>query len=131
MSGEPPAPSGPRQPASVALRPGTPLRSLRCVRHTEREAVARCPVCGGSFCRECVSEHEGRLLCAPCLAREVSRAVVPAKRRDWGALRRVAATTASVLVLWGLFFLAGSLLVRIPPDFHEGKVWRSFEEANK
>ncbi len=131
MSGEPPAPSGLRQPASAVLRPGTPLRALRCVRHTEREAVARCPVCGGSFCRECVSEHDGRLLCAPCLTREVAQARQPVRRRDWAPLRRAAGTTASVLVLWALFYFWGLLLVRIPPAFHEGRVWRSFEEANK
>ena len=41
----------------------------RCWNHEAREAACRCPACGRSYCRECVSEHEGRLLCAACLSR--------------------------------------------------------------
>jgi len=40
----------------------------RCWNHEDREAACRCPGCGRPFCRECVTEHEARLLCSKCLA---------------------------------------------------------------
>ena len=43
------------------------LSLQRCRNHAEREAVARCPGCGHHFCRECVTEHDDRILCAACL----------------------------------------------------------------
>lgn len=112
------------------LVPGGPrLRVMRCVRHSEREAVARCPACGQSFCRECVSEHEGKLLCAACLAKETRAAdgvsnsrIRKDRTRLWRGLRCVCA----VFALWGFFFLMGELLLRLPPEFHEGKIWRTF-----
>ena len=47
--------------AAVALQ--------RCLHHGEREAIARCPECGSFFCRECITEHDERVLCASCLAK--------------------------------------------------------------
>jgi formylmethanofuran dehydrogenase subunit E len=41
----------------------------RCQRHPGREAAARCPSCQQSFCRECITEHEGRMLCLACLTK--------------------------------------------------------------
>jgi hypothetical protein len=37
--------------------------------HPLREAAALCPHCGGTFCRECVTDEEGKLACPPCLRR--------------------------------------------------------------
>ena len=36
----------------------------RCFNHMLREAVACCPECRRYFCRECVTEHEDKVLCA-------------------------------------------------------------------
>ena len=47
----------------------TGLRHARCLFHPLREAAARCPHCGGTFCRECVTDEEGKLACPPCLRR--------------------------------------------------------------
>ena len=44
------------------------LSAQRCFNHAGREAVARCPECSRYFCRECISEHRGRVVCAGCLA---------------------------------------------------------------
>jgi hypothetical protein len=97
------------------------IRTRRCARHTDREAAARCPSCGGFFCRECVVEHGGRLLCISCLAKETSTA--RADRGRWAGVRRkaalVAATLAAVLVFYGI----GSILLNVPPEFHEGTIW--------
>jgi hypothetical protein len=73
----------------------------RCWNHESREAVCRCPECGRSFCRECVTEHQSRLLCAACLTRLAQKAA-PAS-----AMRQVvpAALLAIGLVLgWLIFF---------------------------
>jgi hypothetical protein len=37
--------------------------------HPLREAAAKCPHCGGTFCRECVTDEDGKLACPPCLRR--------------------------------------------------------------
>ena len=83
----------------------------RCWNHDAREAVCRCPQCGRSFCRECVTEHESRLLCAACL-----RAVAQAASARRGKLRRLAAVgmaLAGVLLAWAIFFGAGESLIAI------------------
>jgi hypothetical protein len=83
----------------------------RCWNHDAREAVCRCPQCGRSFCRECVTEHESRLLCAACL-RSAARAG-PAHR---GSLRRMAPTVmtlAGVLLAWAVYFTAAESLVTL------------------
>jgi len=40
---------------------------LRCFYHDFREAACRCPICQRYFCRECVTEHDDRVLCVECL----------------------------------------------------------------
>ncbi|HEU5411909.1 MAG TPA: hypothetical protein VFU57_12875 [Candidatus Acidoferrales bacterium] len=45
------------------------LRHARCLFHPLREAAARCPHCGGTFCRECVTDEDDKLACPPCLRR--------------------------------------------------------------
>ena len=52
------------------------LRRARCLFHPLREAAARCPHCGGTFCRECVTDEEGKLACPPCL-RKLTRPRAP------------------------------------------------------
>ena len=57
-------------PASSSGKPAaTHLRQARCLFHPLREAAALCPHCGGTFCRECVTDEEGKLACPPCLRR--------------------------------------------------------------
>ncbi len=43
------------------------LKHKRCFNHADREASARCPSCKNDFCRECITEHDGRMLCVNCL----------------------------------------------------------------
>jgi hypothetical protein len=97
------------------------IHTRRCARHGDREAAARCPSCGGFFCRECIVEHEGRFLCTSCLARQA--ASTQARRGGWAGVRRplslAAATLAAVLV----FYAMGSILLNVPPEFHEGTIW--------
>lgn len=108
------------------------LAARKCVRHTEREAVARCPSCGGDFCRECIVEHGGRILCAACLAKEAKTATTR-PTRSAAIARRVAdalVTAACVLALWLAFYALGQFLKALPPDLHEGTVWKKLEGAD-
>jgi hypothetical protein len=82
----------------------------RCWNHEGREAVCRCPECGRSFCRECVTEHHGRLLCAACLAR-LAR---PAETRTQGRnLLAAVMLFGGVLLAWLLFFGAGEGILAV------------------
>jgi len=97
------------------------IHTQRCARHPAREAAARCPSCGGFFCRECVVEHSGRLLCAPCLAKQVGGG--ERRRRRLLAIRRQLALAAAVFAAGLVFYALGSLLLNVPPEFHEGTIW--------
>lgn len=105
------------------------LSRQRCAFHLNREAAARCPSCGRFFCRECVTEHEGRFLCASCLrARTAIAATDPRAGRWRRALlvggRRAAAFAVSFAFLWWVFQLFGQMLARLPASFHEGTLWK-------
>jgi len=88
----------------------------RCFNHAFREAVARCPECGRSFCRECISEHDDRVICAFCLKRLSKKAV---RRYRMVGLVRLAQILMGVLLLWSSFYLLGKALLTIPSSFHE------------
>jgi hypothetical protein len=97
------------------------IHTRRCARHVEREAAARCPSCGGFFCRECIVEHDGRLLCTSCLARQA--AAKGTARGDWAGVRRQLSLGAAALAAVLVFYALGSILINVPPDFHEGTIW--------
>ena len=99
------------------------LREQRCRHHPAREAAARCPACGGFFCRECVTEHEGRILCAGCLAR-LARTPDEKPRRRFHPLRALAGLLG-LAALWLVFYAGGRLLLALPSSVHEGTVWES------
>ena len=88
----------------------------RCFNHASREAVARCPECGRTFCRECISEHDDRVICAFCLKRLNTKAV---KRSRLILLVRFAQVFVGILLLWSSFYLLGKALLAIPSSFHE------------
>ena len=88
----------------------------RCFNHASREAVARCPECGRTFCRECISEHDDRVICAFCLKRLSKKAV---RRYRLAGLVRLAQILMGVLLLWSSFYLLGKALLTIPSSFHE------------
>ena len=98
------------------------LQSTRCRLHRHREAAARCPGCGGYFCRECITEIEGKVLCAACFAKRAESG------RSRGSLLPVlgslALALAGVVLLWGLFYYLGQSLLLFPADFHQGTFWK-------
>lgn len=98
------------------------LALQKCLNHPAREAAARCTDCAGNFCRECVVEHDTRLLCAACL-RKATRP--SALRVFW--LKRAGSflqTSVALFFLWIAFFTLGKTLLAIPASFHEGELWK-------
>ena len=86
------------------------LLAQRCSNHETREAVCRCPECLRNLCRECVTEHEGRLVCAVCLARAArDRAPRPTNRRTAEAAMLV----GGLFLAWAVFFAIGESIVTI------------------
>ncbi len=98
------------------------LSRQRCHHHAQREAVVRCPECGQHFCRECVTEHEERMLCAGCL-RTLARA--PRRAPRWaGRLLRLGQCLLGLGLAWLFFYLVAESLLALPSSFHEGTLWR-------
>jgi hypothetical protein len=98
------------------------LSLQRCFNHALREAAARCPECSRFFCRECVAEHDDRVLCASCLKKLAESG--PSKRRAFSTLMRSAQVLVGVLVAWFFFFMIGESLLRLPASFHDSSVWQ-------
>ena len=71
-----------------------------CWNHETREAVCRCPECGRSYCRECVTEHAARLLCAACLRKAL---VLAGPRRTAGRIGEVLLLIGGLLLSWMIF----------------------------
>ena len=96
-----------------------------CFNHPGRDAAARCPECGRFFCRECVAEHSGRVLCANCLTNETAdEEVAPReKTRFVPFFLTLSQLVTGLFFLWMLFQFIGQLLLRISSEFHDGSVW--------
>ena len=102
----------------------TSLTQQRCFHHEFREAVACCPACDRYFCRECVTEHEDRVLCAACLGRLLKEAPLIQSGRYQGLLLFVQCLMG-MGIAWMFFFLLGWILLALPTSFHEGTLWTS------
>jgi len=87
----------------------------RCHNHAQREAAGRCVACQQLYCRECVSEFEGRLFCAACLRATQS----PTHRAwSWGIVAMPFQLLCGVLILWLLFYGLGAMLLATPSAYH-------------
>lgn len=99
----------------------TALATHRCLHHPTREAVARCPECTQFYCRECITEHDDRVICADCLRRLVH---VPERRGPrWPWLRAVTLTLLGGMLAWFFFYEVGQALLAVPTSFHDGTLW--------
>jgi hypothetical protein len=100
----------------------TDLAGMRCCNHPGREAAARCVSCGSFCCRECSTEHDGRMTCANCL-------VQGARPTPAGGVRRALVSgvpfLAGFLLIWLFCYLFGKGLISLPSSFHEGTLWNS------
>ena len=103
----------------------TNLVQQRCVIHFQREAAARCPSCSRYFCRECVTEHEDRLICATCLGKQIQQS--GAKERSYKAVFRVFHLFLAIFALWLFFYYMGEALLSLPDSFHDGTLFGDTE----
>jgi len=81
-----------------------------------------CPACKRNFCRECVTEHDERLLCAECL-----RSAAPSRPGKPGKAAWAKGTfflAMGLLFAWLVFYMTGQALIRIPAEFHKGTAWQ-------
>ena len=99
------------------------LTHQRCLNHAQREAAARCPECGHFYCRECVAEHEGRVVCANCLTTLTGASGRKTTGKGWLAL--AIPCVAAFLFIWMCFFGLGQALLVLPDSFHSGAFWQS------
>jgi hypothetical protein len=98
------------------------LANQRCFNHAAREAVACCPECRRFFCRECVTEHDDRVVCSACL-KKLARPPLT-RRFAMAQLFRLAQCALGILIAWFFFFLIGDGLLKLPDSFHEGTLWQ-------
>lgn len=103
------------------MKPGLSSRE-RCSNHLAREAVARCPECRRFLCRECATEHGGRVICSLCM-RTLLEAKSARKKSGWPAA--VLGVMAGLLAGWFFFYVVGQMLLSLPSRFHEETVWQS------
>jgi len=101
-------------PSDVPAAPTMSLRHARCLFHPLREAAARCPHCGGTFCRECVTDEEGKLACPPCL-RRMARPPAPT-RSLMRHFRQVLAGLTALAFLVAFFFAMLQWRVNTPEE---------------
>jgi hypothetical protein len=94
----------------------------RCYRHRQREAAARCLGCERFFCRECVTEHRGRVLCSDCLTKGPDAS--PGADSKSVLVLRFLQFAGGSLLIWFVFYLLGYLLLSIPSAFHDGTIWQ-------
>ncbi len=108
--------------ASQRKSQNQPLSQQRCYHHRSREAVVRCPECGRFFCRECVTEHDQRMLCSTCLA-GIRRKRFAGERIWIHTMGQLIQSCLGFMLIWYAFYLIGLMLLAIPDAFHEGTVW--------
>ena len=101
------------------------LSQQRCLHHAAREAVARCPECREFYCRECVTEHDDRILCAACLKKLLKEPEV--RRWHFTGLIRVVQMGAGIMTVWLCFYLAGQSMLSVETYFHENTLWKADE----
>lgn len=101
------------------------LQRALCLNHPRREAAARCTSCGQPYCRECVTEFEGRMVCSTCHRAKSQVKEKPA--RDWFAVTTALQFLVGLGLLWSLAWLLGRVLLSIPSEFHEGTTWERFK----
>ncbi len=87
-----------------------------CFVHPSREAVALCLECRRSYCRECVVDHDGRLICAACLGR-----LNNAGAGSTSSVRRAlsfAGLGVALLFCWIFFYMTGRAFMLAEPARH-------------
>ena len=94
------------------------IKDAHCFLHTDREAVAICLSCNQYFCRECVTEHKGKVFCQACLTKLKKK--TPKRSRFPLFIRALIAIFLGLILSYFLFYSLGHTLSKIPDTFHQG-----------
>jgi hypothetical protein len=100
----------------------THIGALRCFNHANREAAAKCLSCGRFYCRECVTEHGPRVLCASCLA--AAHETGESRKRYFSFVLRAVQLIVAILIVWCAMNFLGRGLLWLPSEYHEQMIWR-------
>lgn len=95
------------------------LAQSRCFQHASREAAARCPECKRFYCRECVTEHDGRMICRTCLD-ELLQEGTNTSQGIFKFLRAWLLAFGGYVLAVYIFYQIGRFLLKIPSKFHTG-----------
>jgi hypothetical protein len=102
------------------------IAAQRCHNHLKREAVSLCLECTRYFCRECVTEHDNRVICASCIRKLSTKS--EKKRLNLEGLKRLALSVFGVFTLWLFFYILGFTLVSVAEPFHEDVLWEETQD---
>jgi uncharacterized paraquat-inducible protein A len=104
------------------------IASKRCFNHSTRGAVARCPECTRYFCRECITEYRGKVICSRCLKKLADSET--AQKFSFKLPLKFIESLIGIILAWLFFFIIGQGLLMIPHSFHEGTIWKENNRAN-
>lgn len=94
----------------------TTFAQKRCFVHSLREAVCLCTECRQSFCRECASDYDGRLVCTACVVN--LRRPAASGRQYVHTISASFSILIALLVAWGFFYMAGRVFLLAEPAHH-------------
>ena len=97
------------------------LSKQHCFNHANREAIACCLECNRYFCRECITEHNGRFVCSGCL-QNISDGE-KSKSNSFLVIPQLIYALLAFLLLWIIFYSIGDKLQSIPTKFYKGALW--------
>jgi hypothetical protein len=95
----------------------------RCHNHNYREAAALCSECKKAFCRECITEHDDRMICASCL--EALLKPRSSRRFHLSDILAVGQSALGLFITWLVFYYLAQTLLSLPSSFHEGTIWQA------
>ena len=94
----------------------TTFAQKRCFVHSLREAVCLCTECRHSFCRECATDYDGRLVCTACVVK--LRRPAQTGRGYVTAISTSLSIATALLVAWVFFYMAGRVFLLAEPAHH-------------
>ncbi len=95
---------------------------MKCKNHPDREAAGKCAGCEEEFCRDCLSQYQGKEYCAPCLKGEVTVATARLKGNEAELARMKRSLIGCSAVL--LIVVLTPMFLLIYPCFKLGDVGR-------
>jgi hypothetical protein len=86
--------------------------------------VARCPECRRFYCRECVTEHDDRLLCASCLKKAAIAEDAAKPSAALGYIRSAIGVAFGFGAAWIFFVIVLFTLAALPTNWDFSEAWK-------